>query len=100
MATPTHIVRASRATEELIASVMQDGCMSLVIVADEILDAASSAEIDGMVAYGRKLSPGEVIDWLDVIDHELVFPVIDDDDEAERFVQRLMAFQQDYEAGL
>lgn len=74
MTTPTHIVRASRASEDLIASVMRDGLMSLVIVADEILDAASASDLDGMVSYGRKLSPGEVIDWLDVIDHELLFP--------------------------
>lgn len=61
-------------TEELIAGVIADGWMSLVIVADEILDQASPADLDGMVSFGRKLLPGEVVDWLDVIDHELLFP--------------------------
>ncbi|NUB24724.1 hypothetical protein [Azospirillum brasilense] len=74
MSTPTHIVRASRATDELISGVIRDGLMSLVIVADELLDLASADDLDGMVAYGRKLSGGEVVDWLDVIDHELLFP--------------------------
>lgn len=74
MSTPTHIVRASRASEDLIAGIIRDGLVSLVIVADEILDLASADDIDDMVVYGRKLAGGEVVDWLDVIDHELLFP--------------------------